>query len=94
MSVTPTPAPTPAPPPAPVPAVLPAPTLTVEYIGGLVAMVVGLFATQGLISNNVEKIITGSASILVPLIVIGIQAFVKSQAHKANAVVVAARLAR
>ena len=76
MSVTPAPAPTP---------VLPAaPSMTAEYVGGLIAVVVGLFTTQGLISNEVAKIITGAASVLVPLIIIGIQAYVKAQAHKAN----------
>jgi hypothetical protein len=61
------------------------PTLTVEYVIGLVTMLGGLFATQGLITNGTEKLITGLASILVPLAIVGVQAVLKSHAHTAKA---------
>lgn len=70
---------------------VPAPTLTPEYAIAALTTLVGLFATQGLISNGTEKIITGVASVLLPLVFVIVQAVLKSQAHKAT---VAIKLAR
>lgn len=43
------------------------PSLTPAYILAVITTVVGLFVTQGLISNGTEKLVTGLAAAFVPL---------------------------
>jgi hypothetical protein len=57
------------------------PSLTPEYLLAGLTTLVGLFATQGLISNGLEKLITGSAAVLLPLGFLVGQALIKA-AHK------------
>jgi hypothetical protein len=43
-------------------------SLTPAYAIAAVTSIVALFATQGLIDNNVEKLVTGIASIVIPAV--------------------------
>lgn len=67
------------------------PSVLPEAVLSAVSTLVGLFATQGLITNNTEKLVTGSASVLVPLLFLAGQALIKAaHAHKAAPAVTAA----
>lgn len=63
---------------------LDAPQLTPEYVLAAVGTIVGLFVSQGLIDNRFSKIIVGVASVVVPLVLAGISAWARTQAHKAK----------
>lgn len=77
--------PTPSPPP------LPAPALTQAYLAAAVAAIVALCLTQKFITDATAQLITGIASIAIPLVIVGIHAIVQASAHSAY---VGARSAR
>ena len=77
--------PTPSPPP------LPAPALTQAYLAAAVAAIVALCLTQKFIIDATAQLITGIASIAIPLVIVGIHAIVQASAHSAH---VGARSAR
>lgn len=54
------------------------PTLTPEYLIAAATTLASLFLTQGLITNNTEKIISGTASVAVPLAFLVGQAAIKA----------------
>lgn len=68
------------------------PQMTPAYILTLITTIVGLFVSQGLITNHTEKLVTGLASGLVPLAILAVHAFVKSRAHTAKLSLRTARL--
>ena len=70
--------PTPSPPP------LPAPALTQAYLAAAVAAIVALCLTQKFIIDATAQLITGIASIAIPLVIVGIHAIVQASAHSAH----------
>lgn len=70
--------------PTPSPTPLPPPSLTQAYIAAAVAAIVSLCLTQKFITDATAQLITGIASIAIPLVIVGIHAIVQASAHSAH----------
>lgn len=71
---------------------MPTPSLTTEYVLAAIATVVGLFLTQGVIDNKTGQLVTGLASVFVPLGIVLARSIFKGHQAQASSRLEAAQI--
>ena len=64
------------------PAPLPPPSLTQAYLAAAVSAITSLTLTQSLITNKTAQLIAGLASIVIPLVIVGVHVLSKTAVHR------------